>query len=132
MRSDDGRVIPTFITQALRGEDLTVYGDGSQTRSFCFIDDLVTALRALMEARVQDPINLGHPHEITIKSLAEKILELVDTESGMTFKPLPPQDPKVRRPDITKAKQELNWSPQISLEEGLQRTIGWFKEKERK
>lgn len=126
MRIDDGRVIPTFVRQALTGEDLTVYGDGSQTRSFCYVSDLVDGLQRLLESDFQEPINIGNPDERTISELAELILDLTDSTSGITYEPLPPQDPKVRRPDLTKAKRELDWEPEIPLREGLNRSIEYF------
>lgn len=129
MREDDGRVIPNFVTQALEGRDLTVYGDGSQTRSFCYIDDMVRGLRALMESDLRDPINLGNPDEITINHLADRIIETTGTGSGKTYEPLPPQDPKVRRPDVAKARAELGWEPEVGLERGLGRTLDDFSER---
>ena len=130
MRPDDGRVIPNFITQALRDEPLTVFGDGSQTRSFCYISDLVTAICKLMLSDVIEPVNLGNPHEMTIRELAEKIISVTGSSSTITYRPLPQDDPKTRRPDITRAQDLLDWQPQISLEKGLQMTIEWFKENE--
>lgn len=126
MRSDDGRVIPTFISQALRGEDLTVYGDGSQTRSFCYVSELVDGLQTLSDSDLQKPVNLGNPDERTISELASLIIELTDSDSSITHEPLPPQDPQVRNPDISKAKQELGWEPSISLRPGLKHTIRYF------
>lgn len=126
MRLDDGRVIPTFVKQALNGEDLTVHGEGQQTRSFCYVSDLVEGLVALMESNVQTPTNIGNPDERTILELAEKIIQVTDSSSGITHEPRPPQDPTVRRPDLTKAKTELNWEPTVSLETGLDRTIPYF------
>ncbi|SDY32674.1 UDP-glucuronic acid decarboxylase family protein [Halopenitus persicus] len=123
MRLDDGRVIPTFIQQALTGDDLTVYGDGSQTRSFCYASDLIEGFRRLMESDVQTPVNLGNPDERTINDLAETVIELAGSDSDIVNEPLPPQDPKVRCPDITKARKELGWEPTVSLREGLERTM---------
>lgn len=123
MRADDGRVIPTFVRQALAGEDLTVHGDGSQTRSFCYVSDLIDGFLALMDADVQTPVNLGNPDERTIAELAETILELTDSESDIVFEERPPQDPEVRRPDISKASAGLGWEPEVDLEEGLVPTI---------
>jgi dTDP-glucose 4,6-dehydratase len=132
MRLDDGRVVPTFIGQALRGEPLTVYGDGTQTRSFCYVDDLVEGIRRLMEAPVHEPVNLGNPDERTILEFAKEVLARCNgTTSRIEFRPLPQDDPKHRRPDITKAKTLLNWQPRVSFEEGLPRTIAWFREKQR-
>jgi UDP-glucuronate decarboxylase len=129
MQINDGRVISNFIVQALRGEDITVYGDGSQTRSFCYIDDMVEGLIRLMNTpdEITGPINLGNPNETPILELAQKIIELTGSNSKIVFKPLPQDDPRRRCPDITKAKIILNWEPKISLEEGLKRTIEYFK-----
>lgn len=127
MRQDDGRAIPNFIIQALANEPLTVYGDGTQTRSFCYIDDMVDGLYKLMLSSVNEPINLGNPKEITILEVAKQIISLTGSKSEIDFKPLPADDPKLRCPDITKAKVLLNWEPKISLEEGLKRT---FQDKE--
>jgi dTDP-glucose 4,6-dehydratase len=126
MNLEDGRVIPTFVRQALRGNDLTVYGDGSQTRSFCHVDDLIDGFQALMDSDVQTPVNLGNPDERTIQSLAELVIDITDSTSGITYEPLPPDDPKVRRPDITKAKKQLDWTPQVGLREGVERLLGYF------
>ena len=126
MRLDDGRVIPTFVRQALNGEDLTVHGDGSQTRSFCYVSDLIGGFDRLMESDVQTPVNVGNPDERTILSLAELVIDLTDSESDITHEPLPPQDPQVRKPDIGKAKSELGWEPTVPLEEGLERSIEYF------
>lgn len=128
MRLEDGRVVPTFISQALRGEDLTVFGDGAQTRSFCFISDLIDGIEKLADSDIHEPINLGNPEEMSILQFAELILELVGGRSKITFKPLPVDDPKVRRPDITLAKQRLKWQPKISIREGLKKTIEFYKE----
>jgi UDP-glucuronate decarboxylase len=128
MRPDDGRVVPTFITQALRGEDLTVYGDGEQTRSFCYVDDLIQGLTLLM--RVEDPeydvYNIGRKNERTIKELAYEILDLTETSSEITYEPLPEDDPSQRKPDITRATTDLNWEPNTQLREGLKQTISYF------
>ncbi len=129
MRMDDGRAIPTFIVQALKGEPLTVYGDGSQTRSFCYVSDLVDGMYRLMQSDCHDPVNLGNPSEMTILQLAELIIKLTKSKSTIHFLPLPPDDPKVRQPDITKAQTLLNWEPQVPLEEGLERTIFEFKKR---
>jgi len=126
MRSDDGRVIPTFVTQALAGEDLTVHGDGSQTRSFCYVSDLVAGLERLLSADVQTPINLGNPDELTILELAETIVELTGSGSDITYESRPPQDPEVRRPELSKARHELDWKPRVELRSGLERTIEYF------
>lgn len=127
MRIDDGRVVPNFITQALKGKDLTVHGDGSQTRSFCYVSDLIEGIYRLMMSDMHDPINIGNPEEHTILEFAHFILQNTKSRSKMDFKNLPEDDPKIRQPDITKAKKELGWEPQVSLEEGMRRTIEWFK-----
>jgi UDP-glucuronate decarboxylase len=126
---DDGRVVSNFIVQALKGEDITVYGDGSQTRSFCYVDDLIDGLIKLMNSPDEfiGPVNLGNPVEISILELAKKVIELVDPKSKIVFEPLPADDPKQRQPDITLAKEKLNWEPKILLEEGLIKTIEYFK-----
>jgi len=127
MRSRDGRAIPTFIAQALTGEPITVYGDGSQTRSFCYIDDLIDGIWRLMQAGTSDPLNLGNPEEMSLLELAKRILRRTGSSSTMVFAPLPQDDPKQRRPDITRARQLLGWEPRVELEEGLRRTIEWFR-----
>lgn len=127
MLPNDGRVVSNFICQALSGEDLTIYGGGSQTRSFCFISDMVNGLTKLMESSEPGPINLGNPHEVTIKELAEKILELIKTDrSKIVYKPLPKDDPTRRRPDISLAKKALGWTPKTPLDDGLKATIAYF------
>jgi dTDP-glucose 4,6-dehydratase len=128
MRLDDGRVIPNFTKQALTGQDLTVYGDGSQTRSFCYVDDMIDGLVALLESEVEEPVNIGNPDERTINELAEVVLEVTGSDSGITHKELPPQDPEVRRPDISKARSEVGWEPDVRLRDGLQRSVGYFKQ----
>ncbi|MDD2999955.1 MAG: SDR family oxidoreductase [Candidatus Riflebacteria bacterium] len=127
MRLNDGRVVPAFISQVLNGEDLSVYGDGSQTRSFCYVSDLVRGIMKVMEQPDQNPINLGNPAEITIKQFAEKIIELTSSKAKLIYGPLPQDDPKRRQPDITRAKELLGWEPEVSLEEGLRKTIEWAK-----
>lgn len=128
MAIDDGRVVSNFIVQALQGKDITVYGDGNHTRSFQYIDDLVRGLMLFMNTdTVLGPINLGNPEEYTIKELAEKVIEHTGVPGTVVFKALPEDDPRRRRPDITRAKEELGWSPEISLEEGLKKTIAYFK-----
>jgi len=129
MRIDDGRVIPTFMTQALKGEDITVFGDGKQTRSICYIDDLVDGIFKLLMSNYVYPVNLGNPDEITILELAYEIKELAGSSSKIVFKPLPPDDPKVRRPDITKAREKLGWEPKVPRKEGLKKTLEYFKKK---
>ncbi|MBE3090606.1 MAG: SDR family oxidoreductase [Actinobacteria bacterium] len=128
MRMRDGRVIPNFIIQCLKGEDITAYGDGKQTRSFCYIEDMVEGLYKLSKSDYHYPVNLGNPNEITILELANKIKSLTNSTSKTIFNPLPVDDPKVRMPDISKAKKILKWEPKVNLEEGLVKTIGWFKD----
>ncbi|MCL0071561.1 SDR family oxidoreductase [Thermodesulfovibrionales bacterium] len=129
MHPNDGRVVSNFIVQALKGEDLTIYGDGSQSRSFCYVDDLVDGIIKMMNAEKGfiGPVNLGNPIEVTIMELAEKVLALTGSKSKLTFKPLPEDDPKQRCPDISLAKSKLGWEPQVKLEEGLVKTIEYFK-----
>ncbi len=127
MRSGDGRVVPNFITQALTGKPLTVYGDGSQTRSFCYVSDLIEGIYRLLVSDVNEPVNLGNPHEMRILDFAKKIIELTGSKSDMVFEKLPVDDPKVRQPDITRARTLLGWEPKVSLEEGLAKTIEYFK-----
>jgi len=126
MRLEDGRAIPNFIGQALQGNPLTVYGDGKQTRSFCYVDDLVEGLIRFLKSDFQGPMNIGNPNEFTVLELAELVKKLTSTESKLDFRPLPQDDPKLRRPDIALAKKTLLWEPKIPLEEGLQKTIAWF------
>ena len=128
MRMRDGRVIPNFITQCLKDEDMTTYGDGKQTRSFCYIEDMVEGLYKLSKSDYHYPVNLGNPNEITILELANKIKSLTNSTSKTIFNPLPVDDPKVRMPDISKAKKILKWEPKVNLEEGLVKTISWFKD----
>lgn len=127
MRLNDGRVVPAFISQILAGKDLTIFGDGSQTRSFCYVSDLVRGIIAVMNQEDQNPINLGNPNEITIKDFANKIIELTGSKSNISFEELPKDDPKRRRPDISRAKKLLNWEPEVSLDEGLTKTMDWAK-----
>lgn len=127
MRRNDGRVVPNFIDQALKGNPLTVYGKGRQSRSFCYIDDLVEGVLRLMLSRENEPVNLGNPNEFTVMQLAKSVLKLSNSKSRIVFKRLPQDDPKQRQPDISKAKKLLGWKPVIPLEEGLRRTISWFK-----
>ncbi len=127
MRYNDGRVVPNFITQALKNEPLTVYGDGSQTRSFCYIEDLISGIVKLLETDYHDPVNLGNPEEYTILEFAKLIIQLTHSKSQIIYKSLPQDDPKVRRPDITLAKKLLNWEPKISVREGLLKTIDYFR-----
>ncbi len=127
MRLNDGRVLPAFIGQALRGEDLTIFGDGSQTRSFCFVDDLVEGIYRLLLSDHAQPVNIGNPSEITIKEFAEEIIKLTGTDQKVVYKDLPKDDPKQRQPDITKAREILGWEPKFSREEGLKITYEYFK-----
>lgn len=129
MRLGDGRVVPNFITQALRGEALTVYGAGSQTRSFCFVDDLVEGIVRLLRSDCTQPVNLGNPHELSVREFAETIIRLTGSASPIVFQPLPVDDPKVRQPDVSAARQILEWEPNVSLEDGLRKTIAYFREK---
>jgi len=129
MRLDDGRVVPNFIGQALRGQPLTVYGDGSQTRSFCFVSDLVEGMVRLLLSDETNPVNVGNPSELSILAFAELINKLTGNRAGIVFKPLPQDDPRVRRPDITRARTILGWEPQVPVEEGLARTIAYYRSK---
>ncbi|HTM11196.1 MAG TPA: UDP-glucuronic acid decarboxylase family protein [Verrucomicrobiae bacterium] len=129
MRMRDGRVVPNFITQALKNEPITVYGKGEQTRSFCYIDDLVRGLQRLLEVEHHLPVNLGNPHEMTVLEFAKKIIALTASKSEIVHQPLPQDDPQVRQPDITKARELLGWEPEIDVDEGLQRTIEYFRER---
>jgi dTDP-glucose 4,6-dehydratase len=128
MRRGDGRAVPAFITQALAGEPLTVFGDGSQTRSLCYIADLVDGLERLLAADCHLPVNLGNPGELTVLELAETIRRLVGGDSLVELRPLPVDDPRRRRPDIARARRLLGWSPRVPLEEGLARTVSWWQE----
>ncbi len=127
MRLDDGRALPTFMSQALRGEDVTVYGDGSQTRSFCYVDDLVEGIYRLLLSNYVMPVNIGNPSEITLLEFAEEVLRLTGSKSKIVYEPLPQDDPKQRKPNITKAKEILGWEPKIDRSEGLKRTLEYFK-----
>ena len=128
MRLRDGRVVPAFIGQALAGRPLTVFGDGSQTRSFCYVSDLIDGIFKLAMSDFHEPVNLGNPREMTIKQFADEIIRITGTESTIEFKPLPEDDPKVRQPDISRAKKVLGWEPRVSFEEGITRTIQYFRE----
>tara|TARA_Y100000385_G_scaffold264759_1_gene298451 strand:- start:226 stop:669 length:444 start_codon:yes stop_codon:yes gene_type:complete len=128
MRLNDGRALPTFIGQALRGEDITVFGDGSQTRSFCYVDDLVEGIYRLLLSDCVQPVNIGNPDEISIKEFAEEIIELTNTKQQVVLKDLPSDDPKQRQPDINRAKEILNWRPEVSRKEGLALTYEYFKQ----
>jgi dTDP-glucose 4,6-dehydratase len=129
MRLRDGRVVPNFISQALRGEPITVYGDGSQTRSFCYVSDLVEGIVRLLRSDYSGPVNCGNPTEVTILEFAERIKALTTSTSEIVFRPLPEDDPKVRQPDITRARAILGWEPAVGLEDGLRRTIDYFRDK---
>lgn len=132
MRLDDGRVVPNFIGQALRGESLTVYGEGSQTRSFCYVDDLVDGIYRLLFADFHEPVNLGNPNEVSVLDFAREILELSGSRSTIIYQPLPADDPKVRKPDIDRARRLLGWEPRIDRRSGLGRTIDYFRQKVQK
>jgi len=128
MRLDDGRALPAFMSQALRGEDITVFGDGSQTRSFCFVDDLIEGIYRLLLSDYALPVNIGNPNEISLKDFAEEIQRLTGTNSKIIYQPLPQDDPKQRQPDISKAKNILNWEPKVDRAEGLKVTLEYFKQ----
>jgi dTDP-glucose 4,6-dehydratase len=128
MRLDDGRALPTFMSQALRGEDVTVYGDGSQTRSFCYVDDLVEGIYRLLLSDYTMPVNIGNPSEITLLQFAQEVLALTGSKSKIVYEPLPQDDPKQRQPNITKAKEILGWEPKVDRHEGLKRTLEYFKQ----
>ncbi len=129
MRLQDGRAIPNFIYQALMGEDITIYGDGSQTRSFCYVQDLIEGIFRLLTSDMNEPVNIGNPREMTIKEMAEKILQATGSKSNIIYTALPVDDPKIRQPDITLAKKILDWEPKIALDEGLKSTLEYFKTK---
>jgi dTDP-glucose 4,6-dehydratase len=130
MRLKDGRVVPAFISQALNQEPVTVFGDGSQTRSFCYVSDLIDGIFRLAMSEYHEPINIGNPREMTILEFAHKILEITGSKSEIIKKPLPADDPKVRRPDITRARQLLCWEPKVDFESGIRETISYFKVRE--
>ena len=132
MRLNDGRALPTFMQQALRGEDITVFGDGSQTRSFCYVDDLIEGIVRLSRSDYAMPVNIGNPHEITIRQFADKVVELTGSRSTIANRPLPVDDPKVRQPDITRARELLGWEPQVDLDTGLRRTLEFFQSEVKK
>jgi dTDP-glucose 4,6-dehydratase len=129
MRLNDGRAIPTFITQALTGVPLTVYGDGSQTRSFQYVSDLIDGMWRLMQSTESDPVNIGNPHEMTLVELAHRIVALAGTKNEIVFRPLPQDDPRVRQPDITRARTLLGWEPQVDIDVGLRLTIDWYRKR---
>jgi len=128
MRLDDGRVVPTLVAQALRGEPLTVFGDGSQTRSFCYVDDNVEGMWRLLHSKEHEPVNIGNPHEMTIVQFAHAVQRLCGREVPVVHRPLPRDDPRVRRPDITRAREVLGWEPRVGFDEGMQRSIAWFRD----
>jgi dTDP-glucose 4,6-dehydratase len=129
MRANDGRAIPAFVSQALAGAPLTVFGDGSQTRSFQYIDDLIEGIHRLMQVSVDDPVNIGNPHEMTLLELAKRVVRITGSASEIVFGPLPEDDPKVRQPDITRARTLLGWEPRVDTDEGLRLTIDWFRKR---
>jgi dTDP-glucose 4,6-dehydratase len=129
MRVEDGRAIPAFMSQALRGEDVTVFGDGSQTRSVCYVDDLIDGIYRLLTSNETNPVNIGNPDEVTMLQLAKEILEITSSKSKIVFQPLPEDDPKVRQPDISRAKSLLKWEPKVNRREGLLKTLEYFKKK---
>ena len=131
MRLDDGRVLPNFMGQALRDEPLTVYGDGSQTRSFCYVDDLVEGIERLLYTDFHEPVNLGNPDEVTILEFAREILALAGSSSAIDYRPLPQDDPRVRRPDITRARDLLGWEPRVGRHQGMKWTLDYFQKKMR-
>jgi len=132
MRLDDGRALPAFISQALKGEDITVFGDGSQTRSFCYVSDLIEGIFKLLLSNEFMPVNIGNPHEVTIEEFAKEVIQLTNSKSKIIYKDLPIDDPKVRQPDITRAKTILGWEPKVSREEGLKLTLDYFKKELRR
>ena len=127
MRAGDGRVVPNFINQALKGEDITVYGDGKQTRSFCYVSDLIDGIYRLMMSDFVEPVNIGNPDEMSVLEFADKVIEIIGSDSKVIFEELPVDDPKVRRPDISRAKEVLGWEPKVGLGDGLERTVEYFK-----
>ena len=129
MRLRDGRAVPAFMSQALTGEDVTIFGTGRQTRSFCYVSDLVDGIIRLMQSNVNEPVNIGNPHEMTIEEIARMIIKLTGSKSKLVYRPLPEDDPKVRQPDITRARTLLGWEPKVGLEEGLTRTLEYFRTK---
>ena len=129
MRLHDGRAVPAFMSQALRGEDVTIFGSGKQTRSFCYVSDLVDGILRLMDSDLNEPVNIGNPHEVTIEQIARTIIRLTGSKSQIVYRPLPVDDPKQRQPDITRARTLLGWEPKVGLDEGLKKTVGYFREK---
>jgi dTDP-glucose 4,6-dehydratase len=129
MRVNDGRAVPAFMSQALRNEDVTIFGSGEQTRSFCYVSDLVDGIIWLMESDLHDPVNIGNPHEMTIEQIAKEIIKISGSKSRIVYRPLPEDDPKVRKPDITRARTLLGWEPKVPLAEGLVKTLEYFRTK---
>jgi dTDP-glucose 4,6-dehydratase len=129
MRVNDGRAVPAFMSQALRNEDVTIFGDGKQTRSFCYVSDLVEGIIKLMHSNTNEPVNIGNPHEMTIEEIARTIVRMTGSSSKLVYRPLPTDDPKVRQPDITRARTLLGWEPKVTLEQGLTSTIAYFRQK---
>jgi dTDP-glucose 4,6-dehydratase len=129
MRLNDGRAVPAFMSQALRGEDVTIFGTGTQTRSFCYVTDLVDGILRLAESKENDPVNIGNPHEMTIEEIARTIIRMAESKSKIVYRSLPEDDPKVRQPDITRARTLLGWEPKVALEEGLTKTLEYFRKK---
>lgn len=129
MRVNDGRAIPAFMSQALRGEDVTIFGSGNQTRSFCYVSDLIEGIFRLMHSDLNDPVNIGNPTEMTIEAIARAIIDLTGSKSQIVYRPLPTDDPKVRQPDITRARTLLGWEPKVGLDEGLKKTLAYFRTK---
>ncbi len=129
MRLDDGRVVPAFVAQALRGEPITVFGDGSQTRSFCYCDDNVEGIWRLLHSEYGEPVNVGNPHELTVLAFAEAVQRMIGSRCPIVHRPLPQDDPRVRKPDISRAREVLGWEPKVSFEDGMRRTIAWFRER---
>jgi dTDP-glucose 4,6-dehydratase len=129
MRLHDGRAVPAFMSQALRGEDVTIFGSGTQTRSFCYVSDLIDGILRLMESDLNEPVNIGNPHEMTIEEIARTIVRMTGSSSKLVYRPLPEDDPKVRQPDITKARTLLGWEPKVGLEEGLTKTLEYFRKR---
>jgi dTDP-glucose 4,6-dehydratase len=129
MRLNDGRAVPAFMSQALAGDDVTIFGSGRQTRSFCYVSDLVDGVIRLMESSENDPVNIGNPHEMSVEEIARKIIAMTGSKSRLVYRPLPEDDPKVRQPDISRARSLLGWEPRVSLDEGLEKTLAYFREK---
>ena len=129
MRLNDGRAVPAFMSQALRGEDVTIFGSGRQTRSFCYVSDLVDGILRLAASDLNDPVNIGNPHEMTIEEIARTIIRMTGSASKLVYRPLPEDDPKVRQPDISRARTLLGWEPKVGLEEGLTKTLEYFRKK---